>query len=322
MRTRLSPDVPALEPEQDLAVYRVAQESLTNVARHAGAREAEITLELDDHDAVVLRVTDDGRGIGDSVRRGRRPRRHARARAARRRATGRPPPRGGRDRGAARGADRMTVPLRTRILVADDHTVVRRGLRMVLDAEPDLSVVAEASDGIEAVERGLRDDVDLAVLDVAMPRRTGLQAARELVRHRPDMRVLMLSMHDVEEYCFEALKAGASGYVLKTVADRDLVEACRAAMRGESFLYPPTVRSLMRAYIEDPERAAPGPLSPREREVAKLVAEAHTTEQIAELLVISPRTVERHRENILAKLGMRDRVELTRWAIRHGLVEP
>ena len=216
----------------------------------------------------------------------------------------------------------MSVPLRTRILLADDHTVVRRGLRMVLDAAPDLEVVAEAADGIEAVERALREDVHLAVLDVAMPRRTGLQAARELARQRPELRVLMLSMHGLEEYCFEALKAGASGYVLKTVADRDLVEACRAVMRGEPFLYPPTVRMLMRSYLEDPESAHRGPLSAREEEVAKLVAEAHTTEQIARLLNISPKTVERHRENILAKLGMRDRVELTRWAIRHGLVEP
>jgi DNA-binding NarL/FixJ family response regulator len=216
----------------------------------------------------------------------------------------------------------MTVPLCTRILVADDHTVVRRGLCTVLDAASDLKVVAEAQDGIEAVERGLRVDIDLAVLDVAMPRRGGLDAARELVRRRPGLRVLMLSMHDLEEYCFQALKAGASGYVLKTVADRDLVEACRAAMRGQSFLYPPTIRALMRAYVEDPERFEDGPLTPREREVVKLVAEAHTTEEIARLLVISPKTVERHRENILAKLGMRDRVELTRWAIRHGLVEP
>jgi DNA-binding NarL/FixJ family response regulator len=216
----------------------------------------------------------------------------------------------------------MSVPLCTRILVADDHTVVRRGLRTVLDAAPDLKVVAEAHDGIEAVEVGLREDIDLAVLDVAMPRRTGLEAARELVRRRPGLRVLMLSMHDLEEYCFQALKAGASGYVLKTVADRDLVEACRAAMRGESFLYPPTIRALMRAYLEQAEWGQPGPLSAREREVVKLVAEAHTTEEIARLLVISPKTVERHRENILAKLGMRDRVELTRWAIRHGLVEP
>ena len=216
----------------------------------------------------------------------------------------------------------MTVPLRTRILVADDHTVVRHGLRMVLDAAPDLRVVAEASDGIEATEQGLREDVDLAVLDVAMPLRTGLQAARDLIRRRPELRILMLSMHDLEDYCFQALKVGASGYVLKTVADRDLVEACRAAMRGEPFLSPPTVRALMRAYLADPVTARENPLTEREQEVVKLVAEAHSTAEIAELLTISPKTVERHRENVLAKLGMRDRVEITRWAIRHGLVEP
>jgi DNA-binding NarL/FixJ family response regulator len=216
----------------------------------------------------------------------------------------------------------MTVPLRTRILIADDHQVVRRGLSMVLDAAPDLHVVAEASDGIEAVQRALEGDIDLAVLDVAMPRRSGLQAARELALQRPQVRLLMLSMHDLEEYCFEALKAGASGYVLKTVADRDLVEACRAAMRGESFLYPPTIRALMRSYIDRPGERLHSALSAREEEVTKLVAESYTTDDIARLLSISPRTVERHRENILAKLGMRDRIALTRWAIRHGLVEP
>jgi DNA-binding NarL/FixJ family response regulator len=215
----------------------------------------------------------------------------------------------------------VTVPLRTRILLADDHTVVRRGLRMVLDAAPDLQVVAEAADGIEAVELGLRADVHLAVLDVAMPRRTGLHAARELTRRRPDLRVLMLSMHDLEEYCLQALRAGASGYVLKTAADRDLVEACRAAMRGEAFLYPPTVRMLVRTWIDAGDVDSLAPLTGREQEVVKLVAEAHTTEEIAALLHISPRTVERHRENILGKLGMRDRVQLTRYAIRHGLVE-
>ena len=216
----------------------------------------------------------------------------------------------------------MTVPLRTRVLIADDHQVVRRGLSMVIDVAPDLHVVAEASDGIEAVQRALQDDIDLAVLDVAMPRRSGLQAARELARQRPALRVLMLSMHDLEAYCFEALKAGASGYVLKTVADRDLVEACRAAMRGESFLYPPTIRTLMRTHLDNPSHHQHSALSDREEEVTKLVAESHTTEEIARLLSISPRTVERHRENILAKLGMRDRIALTRWAIRHGLVEP
>ena len=216
----------------------------------------------------------------------------------------------------------MTFPLRTRVLIADDHQVVRRGLSMVLDAAPDLQVVAEASDGIEAVRRALDGDIDLAVLDVAMPRRSGLQAARELARQRPELRVLMLSMHDLEAYCFEALKAGASGYVLKTVADRDLIEACRAAMRGESFLYPPTIRTLMRTYLDHPGQQHNSVLSDREEEVTKLVAESYTTDEIARLLSISPRTVERHRENILAKLGMRDRIALTRWAIRHGLVEP
>jgi DNA-binding NarL/FixJ family response regulator len=216
----------------------------------------------------------------------------------------------------------MTVGLKSGILIADDHGLVRDGLRMVVDAAPDLEVVAVAQDGTQAVERGLDGAVDLALLDVAMPKRTGLQAARELTRRRPELRVLMLSMHDVFDYFLEAVKAGASGYVLKTVADRDLVEACRAALRGETFLYPDVVRSLLRAHLDDGGRAQPEQLTPREREVVKLIAEAHTTEQIARELVISPRTVERHRENILGKLGMRDRVELTRYAIRTGLVEP
>jgi DNA-binding NarL/FixJ family response regulator len=208
-----------------------------------------------------------------------------------------------------------------RILLADDHAMVRRGLRHVLDAEPDLEVVAEAGDGAEAVGLGLRDDVELAVLDVSMPKLTGLQAAAELHRRRPELAMLMLSMHDSEQYLFEALKAGASGYVLKSGADRDLVEACRASLRGEPFLYPGAVSRLIAdalARMEEPD----DPLTPRELQVLKLIAEAHTTEQIAAVLVISPRTVERHRENILGKLGMRNRVELTRYAIRRGLVEP
>jgi DNA-binding NarL/FixJ family response regulator len=216
--------------------------------------------------------------------------------------------------------------LRARILIADDHMMVRRGLRMVLDAEPDLWVVAEAGDGAEAVAIA-RDvpELELAILDVSMPRMTGLQAAAELTRRRPDVRVLMLSMHDNEQYLFEALRAGACGYVLKSAADRDLVEACRAALRGEPFLYPSAIAALIRDYLDrarDGEDAQPDPLTPRELEVLKLIAEAHTSEQIAALLNVSRKTVERHRENILAKLGMRDRVQLTRYAIRRGLVEP
>jgi len=211
--------------------------------------------------------------------------------------------------------------MRRRILLADDHAMVRRGLRLVLDAEPDLSVVAEAGDGVAALEAGLRAEIDLAVLDVSMPRMTGLQAAAELSRRRPDLPILMLSMHDSEQYLYEALKAGASGYVLKSGADHDLVDACRAALRGEPFLYPAAVRRLIADALAHAEEPA-DPLTPRELQVLKLIAEAHTTDQIAEALVISPRTVERHRENILGKLGMRDRVELTRYAIRRGLVEP
>lgn len=211
------------------------------------------------------------------------------------------------------------------VLLADDHAMVRRGLRLVLEEEVDFRVVAEAGDGIEAVERGTQSDVELAVLDVAMPRMTGLQAARELSRRRPELRLVMLSMYDNEQYFFEALKAGASGYVLKSMADVDLVEACRAAMRGEPFLYPAAASALIRDHLARAEEGgalAVDPLTPRETEVLKLIAEAHTSRQIAEVLVISLKTVESHRENILAKLGMRDRVELTRYAIRRGLVEP
>jgi DNA-binding NarL/FixJ family response regulator len=202
----------------------------------------------------------------------------------------------------------MPTPLKTQVLLADDHEVVRSGLKMVLDAQPDIQVVAEAGDGAEAVQKALSPEVNLAILDVAMPRMTGLQAAAELQKRRPDLRVLILSMYDDERYFFEALKAGASGYVLKSAANRDLVEAIRAAMRGEPFLYPAAV----------PE----DPLTPREQEVVKLIAEGHTSEEIANMLVISKKTVERHRANILEKLGMRNRVELTRYAIRRGLVEP
>jgi DNA-binding NarL/FixJ family response regulator len=219
----------------------------------------------------------------------------------------------------------VTTPLKTRILLADDHEVVRSGLRMVLDAVPDLEVVAEAADGAEAVELALAEDIHLAVLDVSMPRMTGLQAARELTRRKPDMRVLMLSMHDNERYFFEALKAGASGYVLKSAGNRDLIEACRAAMRGEPFLYPAAVTALIRDYLErarSGEATPEDPLSPRELEVVKLIAEGDTSEEIAEQLFISKKTVDRHRANVLEKLGMRNRVELTRYAIRRGLVEP
>jgi DNA-binding NarL/FixJ family response regulator len=219
----------------------------------------------------------------------------------------------------------MVTPLKTRILLADDHALVRRGLRLVLEAEPNLEVVAEAGDGAETIELAMAPEVDLAIIDISMPRMTGLHAAAELHRRRPELKTLILSMHENERYLYEALKAGASGYVLKTVADRDLVEACRAAMRGEAFLYPGAMTALIRDYLRqarDQEPIREDPLSAREQEIVKLIAESYSTRQIADALVISDKTVDRHRTNILEKLGMHDRVELTRYAIRRGLVDP
>ena len=217
----------------------------------------------------------------------------------------------------------MPIPLVTRILVADDHPLVREGVKRVVDHEHDLAVVAEAADGAEAVAVALDPSIDLAILDISMPRKTGLQAARELSRRRPELRTLILSMYENEQFLFEALKAGASGYVLKSGADDDIVDACRAAMRGQSFLYPTAVRTLVRDFIERADRRGTefDLLTPRELEVLKLIAEGHSSKEIAAMLVISVKTVDRHRTNMLEKLGMRDRVELTRYAIRRGLIE-
>ena len=209
-----------------------------------------------------------------------------------------------------------------RLLIADDHGVVRGGLRLLLDRQPDMEVVGEAADGAEAVAEALAVRPDLAILDVAMPRLTGLQATREIKRLAPGVDVLILSMHDDERYLFEALKAGASGYVLKQKADQDLVDAVRAVASGDSFLTNSALRSLVREWIADASSGPREPLTPREQQVLKLIAEAHTNREISELLDLSAKTVEHHRSSILRKLGMRDRVELVRYAIRRGLVEP
>jgi DNA-binding NarL/FixJ family response regulator len=206
-----------------------------------------------------------------------------------------------------------------RILIADDHGIVRSGLRLLLDRQSDLEVVAEAQDGVEALEKALAERPDLAILDVTMPRMTGLQATYEIRRQAPEVQVLILSMHEDERYLFEALRAGASGYVLKRAADKDLLEAVQAAARGEPFLTASAQQSLIRDFLERGEQPE---LTPREQEIVKLIAEAHTNREIAEILHLSEKTVESHRANVLQKLGMRDRVELVRYAIRNGLVEP
>ena len=218
----------------------------------------------------------------------------------------------------------MPIPLLTRILVVDDHPIVRSGLKTVLDAQPDLQVVVEAEDGAEAVKQALATDVHLAILDVSMPKLTGIQAAAEIHKRKPELKLLMLSMYDSEQYLFESLRAGASGYVLKSDADHDIVDACRRTMRGQSFLYPSAIATLVRDYLEQahPKVEQFDILTARELQVLKLIAEAHTSKEIAAELVISIKTVERHRQNILDKLGMSDRVELTRYAIRRGLIQP
>jgi DNA-binding NarL/FixJ family response regulator len=209
-----------------------------------------------------------------------------------------------------------------RVLIADDHGIVRSGLRLLLERQPDIEVVAEAADGAEARELAVRERPDLAILDVRMPKLTGLQVTREIKRQAPEVAVLILSMHDDERYLFEALKAGASGYVLKTQADTDLMEAVRAVERGEPFLTPSAQQTLIKDVLERGTDEREEDLTPREEEIVKLVAEAHTTREIAEILHLSEKTVENHRGNAMRKLGMRDRVELVRYAIRRGLIEP
>ena len=208
-----------------------------------------------------------------------------------------------------------------RILLADDHGIVRSGLRVLIESHDGMHVVAEADDGVAAVEAALRHDPDVAILDVAMPRMTGIQAAREIRSRRPRTAVVLLSMHDDELYLFDALRAGASGYVLKRAADEELIEAVRAVAAGKSHLPASTQGALVKEWLERGEEAPRDPLTPREQDVVKLIAEAYTNKQIGQILNVSEKTVESHRANVLAKLGMRDRVELVRYAIRRGLIE-
>lgn len=216
--------------------------------------------------------------------------------------------------------------LRTRILIAEDHAIVREGIRMILDAEPDFEVVGETKDGEEAIQlaRTLRPDV--VVMDISMPRMTGVEATREIKRMLPDTDILILTMHEEESYVFQLLQLGASGYVLKRAAAADLVEAVRAAARGEAFLYPSVARSVVQDYL-DRLRTGEGSerfdgLTEREREILVLLAEGLTNAQIADRLYISVKTVQTHRSHIMEKLDLHDRSLLVRYAVRKGLIQP
>lgn len=208
-----------------------------------------------------------------------------------------------------------------RVLIADDHGIVRSGLRILLESLGDIDVVAEAADGVEARNLAIEHRPDLAILDIKMPEMNGLQATREIREQAPEVAVLILSMHDEDRYLFEALKAGASGYVLKRAADTDLMHAIEAVRRGEPFLTPEAQQALIKDVLGEGE-ARNQELTPREQEVVILVAEALNNREIAAKLELAEKTVENHRSNAMKKLGMRDRVELVRYAIRRGLIEP
>jgi two-component system response regulator NreC len=213
-----------------------------------------------------------------------------------------------------------------RVLIAEDHTVVREGIRMILDAQADVEVVGEARDGEEAVRLAKQLHPDVVVMDISMPRKNGVEATQEIKRILPDMQVLILTMHEEESYVFQLLRLGAAGYVLKRAAATDLVEAVRAAARGEAFLYPAVARSVVQDYL-DRMRTGEGTgrydgLTDREREILVLIAEGLTNSQIADRLFISVKTVQTHRAHIMEKLDLHDRSLLVRYAVRKGLIQP
>lgn len=216
-----------------------------------------------------------------------------------------------------------------RILIADDHGVLRAGLRVLLNAEPDMQVVAEAEDGATAIAKAREHEPDIVLLDVSMPGTGGLQAIRHIKRAAPAAKVLILSMHDDESYLREALKAGASGYALKKAADVELLSAIRAVHRGEIFLDPSLTRILVSELIGGEGKAKPEQadwgvdrLSDREREVLRLLAQGHTSQQVADMLFLSLKTVETYKARIMTKLGLHNRAQLVRYALQVGLLSP
>ncbi|HEU5287259.1 MAG TPA: response regulator transcription factor [Candidatus Limnocylindria bacterium] len=212
-----------------------------------------------------------------------------------------------------------------RILVADDHTVIRRGIVGLLNAQADMEVIEEAGNGREAVARTETAKPDVVLLDVAMPELNGLGATRMIKDQSPDVQVLILTMHDREDYLFQALRAGASGYVLKGADTDDLLTAVRSVAHGHVYLFPPVAKDLLNDYLRrvrsGEDEASYDGLTEREREVLQLIAEGKTAGQIAEDLHISTHTVQSHRDSIMAKLGLHNRAALIRYALRRGLVE-
>ena len=324
-----------MPPDVEVCLYRIVQEALTNVARHSGALSCAVSLRRID-DQVELVVEDSGPGDGRRVRRGGcaarpRPDGHARARPvaggplqhrqpSRRRHAGR-----GHAAPARRPRDEEGRLMgRVRILLADDHTVVRQGLRKLLEERPDWEVIAEAGDGREAVRLAEQQKPDVAILDVAMPLLNGIEATRQITKRVPSTRVLVLSMHADEAYVTQILQAGATGYLLKDSADVDLLKAVGEAAQGRSFFSPAIARVMLDDYVR--QLADKGvtdryeSLSEREREIFQLIAEAKTNKEIAALLNVSPSTVETHRAHIMEKLDLHSAAEIVLYAVRRGVI--
>jgi two-component system response regulator NreC len=213
-----------------------------------------------------------------------------------------------------------------RLLLVDDHEVVRTGLRMLLESQSDIKILAEASTGAEAIQMAREFNPDVVVMDITLPDITGIEATRQLKERQPEIAVVALTIHEDEQYFFEMLQAGASGYVPKRAAPEDLITAIRAAFAGEIYIYPSLAKALVSDYLGrsriDPQEAPLEALTPREEEVLELLAEGLSNDEIADRLVISRHTVARHRENLMGKLNLHSRSELVKYAIRKGLITP
>jgi len=211
-----------------------------------------------------------------------------------------------------------------RVLLVDDHAILREGIKALLEKQDDIEVVAEAADGREAIPKAVQFRPDVVVLDISMPTMDGLESTRQMKRENPDIKVLVLTMHDNEEYFFQLLRAGASGYVTKKSVSRELVSAIEAVYRGDSFFCPAMAKFLLSDYLrldKSVENISQEELTPREREIVKLIAEGYTNQQIADLLHRSVKTIESHRSNILRKLDIHDSIELVKYAVRKKLIE-